>query len=152
MKKNESTMSRRRLLTKTSVGAGLMPGVPSVLRAAEEQSGVLNVVLAGFGKQGQVPFDSMKHIPGLHFQAVCDLSPWSLRRGVGLTRDMLLNGDRICGQIVNANAQWNRSTPLSPPSSLRQGFYRQAGPAQRLLQGPPVRSKLQQPAIVFPSN
>ncbi len=32
-------------------------------------------------------------------------------------------------------------TPFSPPSSLRQGYDRQAGPAQRLLHGPPVRSK-----------
>ena len=45
-----------------------------------------------------------------------------------------------------------RSTPFSPPSSLRQppslgelwrsrGYDRQAGPARRLVQGPPVRSK-----------
>ena len=52
--------------------------------------------------------------------------------GMGKQGGALLNGNRICGQIVNANAQWNRSTPFSPPS----------GPAQRQLQGPPVRSKL----------
>jgi hypothetical protein len=32
-------------------------------------------------------------------------------------------------------------TPLFPPSSLRQGFYRQADPAPRLFQGPPAKSK-----------
>ena len=33
------------------------------------------------------------------------------------------------------------TTPFSPPSGLRQGFYRQAGLAQRLFQEPPAKSK-----------
>jgi hypothetical protein len=32
--------------------------------------------------------------------------------------------------------------PISPPSSLRQGYDRQAGPTQWLFQGPPAENKL----------
>lgn len=85
MKMNKSTMSRRRFLTKTSVGAGLVLGAPSVLRAAEERSDMINVALVGFGKQGGVLFDSMKNIPGLHFQAVCDISDYNRQWGVNST-------------------------------------------------------------------
>lgn len=83
MKNNGQTMSRRRFLGKTSVGAGLVLGVPSVLRAAEERSDVINVALVGFGKQGLVLFDCMKNIPGLHFQAVCDISDYNRQYGRG---------------------------------------------------------------------
>jgi predicted dehydrogenase len=86
MNNNESTISRRRFLAKTSVGAGLVPGAPSVLRAGEKRSEVVHVALLGFGRQGAVLFDSLRNIGGLHFQAVCDIGEYRRRYGQGMVR------------------------------------------------------------------
>jgi hypothetical protein len=48
-----------------------------------------------------------------------------------------MDGD---ARLPTPESQGQRPTPLSPPSSLRQGYDQQADPAQRLFQGPPVRS------------
>ena len=69
--------SRREFLAKTAGGisAGLVLGAPNILRAANTAgSDAIHVALVGFGKQGGVLFDSLKNIPGLQFQAVCDIS------------------------------------------------------------------------------
>ncbi len=200
--------SRRDFITKTAggIGAGLVLGAPNILRAANSgDSDKLHIGLIGQGKQGRVLFESMKNIPGLHFQAVCDIWDYNRNNAVrsveahqkskpnayvdiddmlanekgldavviatpdfwhsphtvkcleaGLnvycekmmsntidgaramvrameksgklcqighqrrsnpryrfTYNRLINGDKICGQITNANAQWNRSLGAS---------------------------------------
>ena len=89
MNPTNSSISRRGFLSKSSagVGAGLVLGAPSILRAADSApSGKVNVALLGFGKQGGVLFDSMKNIPGLHFQAVCDIWDNSRKKAMGSIR------------------------------------------------------------------
>ena len=69
--------SRRDFLTRTAGGisAGLVLGAPNILRAADSGgSNDIHVALVGFGKQAEVLFASLKNIPGLRFQAVCDIS------------------------------------------------------------------------------
>ncbi len=69
--------SRRDFLSKTAGGltAGLVLGAPNLLRAAESASSDdIHIALVGFGKQAEVLFASLKNIPGLRFQAVCDIS------------------------------------------------------------------------------
>lgn len=201
--------SRRDFLAKTAGGisAGLVLGAPNILRAANQTAGAdaIHVALIGFGKQGEVLFNCLKNIPGLHFQAVCDISNYNRQRGMGQVRahqgdapkgymdidemlatekgldaavvatpdfwhsphtvkcleaglnvycekmmsntidgaramvkameksgklcqighqrrsnpryrytlNKLINGNKICGQITNANAQWNRSLGAS---------------------------------------
>ena len=81
-----SSISRRDFLTKTTagIGAGLVLGAPNILRAATPGSAdTIHVALIGFGKQGTVLFNCLKNIPGLHFQAVCDISHYNLQVGVG---------------------------------------------------------------------
>ncbi len=214
MNTDPSSLTRRDFLSKSiaGAGAGLVLGAPNLLRAANQTGGsdVIHVALVGFGIQGGVLFDCLKNIPGLRFQAVCDISKHridkyrSASRGManaegtkfytdiddmlekekgldaaiistpdfwhsphtvkcldaGLhvycekmmahtieaARDMvkamertgklcqighqrrsnpryrftynrLINGRKICGQIVNANAQWNRSLGSSQPIS-----------------------------------
>jgi predicted dehydrogenase len=49
---------------------------PIILRAANQTSGsdTIHIAIVGFGKQGEVLFNCLKNIPGLRFQAVCDIS------------------------------------------------------------------------------
>lgn len=197
--------SRRNFLSTSlgTAGAGLVLGAPNILRASQNTAGAeaIHVALVGFGKQGEVLFNCLKNIPGLHFQAVCDISTWNRTKGINqvkahqgsepqgyvdidemlakekgldaavvatpdfwhsphtvkcleaglhvycekmmsntldgaramvkameksgklcqighqrrsnprylFTLNRLINGEKICGQIVNANAQWNRS-------------------------------------------
>lgn len=203
-----TSINRRSFLSKTAAGAGagLVLGAPNILRAAEPGAAdTIHVALVGFGKQGEVLFNCLKNIPGLHFQAVCDISAYNLKRGMGQARahqksspngyadidemlatekgldaaivatpdfwhsphtvkcleaglnvycekmmsntiegaramvhameksgklcqighqrrsnpryryvlDQLINGQKICGQIVNINGQWNRSLGAS---------------------------------------
>ncbi|MCF7676380.1 MAG: Gfo/Idh/MocA family oxidoreductase [Akkermansiaceae bacterium] len=81
----QSNIPRRDFLQRTAagVGAGLVLGAPGILRAAQgDRGGRINVALLGHGKQGQVLFESMKNIPGLNFQAVCDI--WKYNRGAAV--------------------------------------------------------------------
>ncbi|HEX5789878.1 MAG TPA: Gfo/Idh/MocA family oxidoreductase [Luteolibacter sp.] len=209
-----SFFSRRSFL-KQSAGAGLVLAAPNILRAAEAGSGdKIHVALIGFGKQGTVLFDCLKNIPGLHFQAVCDISNWNrgkaiksveghqgsrptgyvdiddllakekgldaaviatpdfwhsphtvkcLEAGLNVycekmmsntidgaramvkamektgklcqighqrrsnpryrfTLEELIRNKKICGQIVNAQAQWNRSLGSSQPISIKESI------------------------------
>ena len=76
------SLNRRSFLTK-SAGAGLILAAPNILRAASAGgSDKLHVALVGFGKQQGVLFASMKNIPGLHIQAVCDISDYNRKYGV----------------------------------------------------------------------
>ncbi len=77
MNQPPTSISRRDFLSKTvaGAGAGLVLGAPNLLRAASaDGSDKIHVALVGMGKQGrEVLFEAMKNIPGLHFQAVCDI-------------------------------------------------------------------------------
>lgn len=61
-------------------------GAPSILKAADGNNDKINVALIGMGKQGRVLFESMSNIPGLNFQAVCDIWDYNLRGGAGKVR------------------------------------------------------------------
>jgi hypothetical protein len=79
MNTDPSNFSRRDFLSKSlaGAGAGLVLGAPNILRAANQTAGgsdVIHIAMVGFGKQGEVLFACLKNIPGLHFQAVCDIS------------------------------------------------------------------------------
>jgi len=79
-------INRRDFLSKTiaGTGAGLVLGAPNILRAADPGSAdTIHVALVGFGKQGEVLFNCLRNIPGLHFQAVCDISAYNLKKGIG---------------------------------------------------------------------
>jgi predicted dehydrogenase len=86
MNESSSPISRRSFLAK-SASAGLVLGAPSILRAASASpSDTLNVGIIGFGKQGRVLFEAMSNIPGLHFQAVCDIWDYNRKGGMGKVR------------------------------------------------------------------
>lgn len=78
MNPDPSIFSRRDFLSKSlaGAGAGLVLGAPNLLRAANQTSGsdTIHIAIVGFGKQGEVLFNCLKNIPGLRFQAVCDIS------------------------------------------------------------------------------
>jgi predicted dehydrogenase len=84
MNPEPSPLSRRDFLSKSlaGAGAGLVLGAPNILRAANQStagSEAIHIALVGFGKQGrEALFNAMKNIPGLHFQAVCDI--WDYNR------------------------------------------------------------------------
>lgn len=211
----QNTFNRRSFLAK-SAGAGLVLAAPNILKAVNaDGSDKIHVAIIGFGKQASVLFDSIKNIPGLYIQAVCDIAVSrqnaykSTSRGIpfaenaniysdvdemlskekgldaaivatpdfwhsphtvqcleaGLhvycekmmsntidgaramvhamektgklcqighqrrsnpryryTHDMLINGKNICGQITNAQAQWNRSLRASQPISIKDSL------------------------------
>ena len=80
MSQEPTNFSRRSFLTRAA-GAGLVLGAPGLLKAADPSSAdTLHVALVGFGKQGEVLFNCLRNIPGLHFQAVCDISNWNRKR------------------------------------------------------------------------
>ncbi len=86
-----SFISRRSFLGKTAAGAGagLVLGAPNILRAATPGGpDTIHVALIGFGKQGEVLFNCLRNIPGLHFQAVCDISDWNRKKGMGQVRSV----------------------------------------------------------------
>ena len=86
---SHSAIPRRDFLQRTAagLGAGLVLGAPNLLRAADAApSKKLNIALVGHGKQGQVLFDAMKNIPGLYFQAVCDIWDYNRKNGVSKVR------------------------------------------------------------------
>ena len=80
-------MDRRRFLrSATAVSAGLVLA-PTVRSAASPTAGAsddspLHVALIGAGAQGQVLMDACRRIPGIRFEAVCDIwEAYNLRRG-----------------------------------------------------------------------
>ncbi len=69
-------ISRRRFLQSGALaGAGLFFGAPSVLssQARNAPSDEIKVGFIGCGAQQQVLFSAMRNIPGIHYQAVCDI-------------------------------------------------------------------------------
>jgi predicted dehydrogenase len=95
MNQNFSSLNRRDFLSKSlaGVGAGLVLGAPNILRAqGAGSSDKLHVALLGVGKQGRVLFEAMSNIPGLHFQAVCDI--WDYNRNGGVSKVNALQGSK----------------------------------------------------------
>ncbi len=87
MNDSPTSLSRRRFIGSTGVaGAGLVLGAPGILKAAAAGGDAIHVALVGFGKQGEVLFNCLKNIPGLRFQAVCDISDWNRKKGMGQVR------------------------------------------------------------------
>jgi predicted dehydrogenase len=75
----EQTMDRRRFLrsaTAMSAGLTLTPAVFAAAKAAKEPD-ALNVALIGAGAQGKVLMEAAIRIPGVRFQAVCDIWPFN---------------------------------------------------------------------------
>ena len=86
-----SPINRRDFLSRAmaGAGAGLVLAAPNVLRASSKGANDrINVALVGFGKQGEVLFTCLRNIPGLHFQAVCDISKYNLQKAVGQVRSI----------------------------------------------------------------
>ena len=93
MNSSSTSITRRSFLAKTvaGAGAGLVLGAPSILRAADVRGpDKIRVALVGMGKQGRVLFEAMSNIPGLHFQAVCDI--WDYNRNGGMAKVRALQG------------------------------------------------------------
>ncbi len=82
-------MSRRDFLLRSAVAGAVVPLVGSSARAtaAEEETTAsagaakkpdeLRVAIIGTGEQGRVLIESCLHIPGIRFQAVCDIWDYS---------------------------------------------------------------------------
>ncbi len=88
MNEKQTSLNRRDFLARAGIGTGgLVLGAPGILRAANKgPSDAIHVALVGVGKQGSVLFEAMKNIPGLHFQAVCDIWDYSRKKGMGKVR------------------------------------------------------------------
>lgn len=84
-----NSINRRDFLTKAlaGAGAGLVLATPALAQVANDHgSDKIHVALVGMGKQGRVLFEAMSNIPGLHFQAVCDIWDYNLKGGVAKVR------------------------------------------------------------------
>ncbi len=82
-------ISRRSFISKSAFSAGLVLGAPGILRAANQQdSEAIHVALVGFGAQAEVLFECLKNIPGLRFQAVCDIAKNRIASFRSLSRGM----------------------------------------------------------------
>jgi predicted dehydrogenase len=79
----------RRGFLKSAAGAGAMlafgPAVFSDLRAADGKDAI-NVALIGAGEQGKVLMEAARRIPGVRFQAVCDIWPYNRKWVAGRLR------------------------------------------------------------------
>jgi predicted dehydrogenase len=79
----------RRGFLKSAAGAGAAlafgPAVFSSLRAAESAD-TINVALIGAGEQGKVLMEATRRIPGVRFQAVCDIWPYNRKWVAGRLR------------------------------------------------------------------
>jgi len=69
------SFSRREFLSKSTLGAGLVLGAPSILKAKAPGAPAddIRVGLIGCGKQQEVLFNAMVNIPGIRFVAACDI-------------------------------------------------------------------------------
>lgn len=84
---DEPLLTRRAFCRAGSLAAaGLALGAPGKLRAQAASGGSddLHIALIGVGAQGRVLLDAMLNIPGLHFQAVCDV--WDYSRSFGVRK------------------------------------------------------------------
>ena len=81
---NRMNLSRRTFLKTGSLAtAGLVLGAPQIARAQmASKLNDLHIALIGLGAQGRILLDAMLNLPGLHFQAVCDVWEYSRTFGV----------------------------------------------------------------------
>lgn len=68
-------LSRRDFISKSSIGAGLLMGAPSILKANSDgfRGDEIRVGFIGCGKQHEVLFNAMVNIPGIRYIAACDI-------------------------------------------------------------------------------
>jgi len=68
-------LTRREFLTKSSLGAGLVLGAPSILKAKAPDAAAddIRVGFIGCGKQHEVLWNAMVNIPGIRYVAACDI-------------------------------------------------------------------------------
>lgn len=68
-------LSRRDFLSRSTLGAGLVLGAPSILKAKEAGAPAddIRVGFIGCGKQHEVLFNAMVNIPGIRYVAACDI-------------------------------------------------------------------------------
>jgi len=80
MNERTSRSDRRRFLQTVAAGGAALAFGPAALGAAKESEGVepVRVALLGAGEQGKVLMEAARRIPGVRFQAVCDI--WSYNR------------------------------------------------------------------------
>jgi predicted dehydrogenase len=86
--KSNQTMNRRRFLhSATAMGAGLALA-PTVFSASPQTSepDPINVALIGAGAQGRELMEATIRIPGVRFQAVCDIWPYNRKWLAGRLR------------------------------------------------------------------
>ena len=69
------SLSRREFVSKSTIGAGLVLGAPSILKAKApgSPSDDIRVGFIGCGKQQEVLFNAMVNIPGIRYVAACDI-------------------------------------------------------------------------------
>ena len=85
---SDRKMDRRHFLhsaTALGVGLAVTPTVLGAARAAQEPE-TLNVALIGAGEQGRALVEAAIRVPGVRFQAVCDIWPFNCRRAAGRLR------------------------------------------------------------------
>ncbi len=79
----------RRDFLKSAAGAGAVlafePAVFGSLHAGEAKD-TINVALIGAGEQGKVLMEAARRIPGVRFQAVCDIWPYNRKWVAGRLR------------------------------------------------------------------
>ncbi|MGC6423960.1 MAG: Gfo/Idh/MocA family oxidoreductase [Lentimonas sp.] len=81
-------LSRRDFLSKSTLGAGLVLGAPTILRGKEPGTPAddIRVGFIGCGKQQEVLFNAMVNIPGIHYVAAADLMGDRLGRTLGAVK------------------------------------------------------------------
>ncbi len=83
-----SKLTRRNFIGKSSVGAGLLLGAPSIIKAstAAAPSDEIRIGFIGCGLQQGVLYDSIVNIPGVRPVAVCDIMQNRRRAAFGRIR------------------------------------------------------------------
>jgi len=96
-KENEKAKrtTRRSFLASTAAGTGMLlageaaaqnNAAPAIVKNPGDQ---LNIALIGVGEEGRALMDAMLKIPGIRFQAVCDIwEKWSLKRAAGMLKKL----------------------------------------------------------------
>jgi len=79
MKNHANTSDRRRFLQAVAAGGATLAFGKSIVGVAKEGDGgePLRVALTGAGGQGKVLMEAARRIPGVRFQAVCDIWPYN---------------------------------------------------------------------------
>lgn len=69
------SLTRRDFIAKSGLGAGMLLGAPSILKAKEAgfKGDEIRVGFIGCGKQHEVLFNAMVNIPGIRYVAACDI-------------------------------------------------------------------------------